>query len=199
MRYTLLFITLFIAFEAKSQWKTSDATLFQKELNEWFMSEESPLSKKELKKFKGLSFYPIDSTYIVSAVFVRAENARAFQMKTTRPRNAPYLVYGVLNFKIKGKSFSLNVYESADKTRKPDYADYLIVPFTDKTNKKDTYKGGRYVGFWKSDISENESFTLNFNLAYNPSCAYNPKYSCIIPPPENHLSHKIKAGVKKWH
>jgi uncharacterized protein (DUF1684 family) len=39
---------------------------------------------------------------------------------------------------------------------------------------------------------------IDFNYAYNPYCAYNEKYSCPIPPIENHLKIAISAGEKAW-
>ena len=42
-------------------------------------------------------------------------------------------------------------------------------------------------------------YTLDFNLAYNPYCAYTPAYGCAVPRKEDHLDLAITAGEKKWH
>jgi uncharacterized protein (DUF1684 family) len=48
-------------------------------------------------------------------------------------------------------------------------------------------------------MQESKQWTINFNMAYNPYCAYNESYSCPIPPQENDLKVEVKAGVKKFH
>ncbi|MBZ0243452.1 MAG: DUF1684 domain-containing protein, partial [Bacteroidales bacterium] len=79
--------------------------------------------------------------------------------------------------------------------KNPDYKG-LFVPFKDKTNGKISYGGGRYLDI---EIPESAQLILDFNNAYNPYCAYNSKWSCPIPPYENHLKISICAGVKKYH
>ena len=74
-------------------------------------------------------------------------------------------------------------------------ADYLFLPFTDLTSGVDTYGGGRYID---QKIPEGNSIIIDFNQSYNPYCAYNPRYSCPIPPPENDLLIEIMAGVKDF-
>ena len=92
-----------------------------------------------------------------------------------------------------GTEYTLNVYQSQQLSTDPDYADYLFVPFTDATNGESTYPSGRYLDL---HIPQGETVLLDFNRAYNPYCAYNARYSCPIPPAENHLEIPIKAGVK---
>ena len=71
--------------------------------------------------------------------------------------------------------------------------DHLFLPFTDNTNGVETYGGGRYIDL---KIPAGNTINIDFNKAYNPYCAYSDKYSCPIPPPENHLDIEIKAGIK---
>ena len=47
-------------------------------------------------------------------------------------------------------------------------------------------------------IPEGNTLVIDFNKAYNPSCAYSPNYNCPIPPRENDLTLEVKAGVKAW-
>ena len=75
------------------------------------------------------------------------------------------------------------------------YENYLFIPFRDITSGDETYGGGRYLDF---RIPETDSVTIDFNLSYNPYCAYNHKYSCPIPPAENSLPVKILAGEKTY-
>jgi hypothetical protein len=117
-------------------------------------------------------------------------------MKTTTERLPEYSIYGVVTFRHKGKNVTLNVYQNIELVKKPGYEKNLFIPFNDRTNGVETYGGGRFI-----DITENgaDKVIIDFNKAYNPYCAYNHKYSCPIPPEENDLKIKIKAGEKIWH
>lgn len=78
------------------------------------------------------------------------------------------------------------------------YADHLFIPFTDMTSGEESYENGRYIDLSIADV-ESGHFTIDFNKAYNPYCAYvSDLYNCPIPPKENHLSIKIKAGEMKY-
>jgi len=70
---------------------------------------------------------------------------------------------------------------------------YLFLGFTDQTTGKETYNTGRYI-----DLVElpDGDYVVDFNLAYNPYCAYNPRYTCAIPPSENKLPFKVRAGER---
>lgn len=167
---------------------------FQEELNEEYRNpEKSPLTKKEFRKFKGHSFFPINEKLNVTAEFERARNAVPFLMKTTTDRLPTYEVYGVATFEIDNKKYQLNIYQNHGLRETEEYKDYLFLPFTDLSNGEGTYYGGRFIGL---TIPEGDSITIDFNKAYNPYCAYNPDYSCPIPPKENHLEVRIEAGVK---
>ncbi len=74
-------------------------------------------------------------------------------------------------------------------------APLLFVPFRDATSGVETYTAGRYI-----DLRENTSgfYDLDFNRAYNPSCAYGQDFSCPIPPEENRLAVPIRAGERKY-
>jgi uncharacterized protein (DUF1684 family) len=75
------------------------------------------------------------------------------------------------------------------------YKNHIFVPFTDLTTGSESYGGGRYVDL---ELPFSDKVIIDFNRAYNPYCAYNHKYSCAIPPEENHLNVAIKAGVKAF-
>ncbi len=166
---------------------------FQQQLNEEFAnSEESPLPKKALKKFKGLAFYPADEKFRVTAAFTQTADAVPFQMKTTTNRLPTYEKYGEVTFAIDGQNFKLNIYQSHSLRETEAYKNYLFLPFTDLTNGEETYGGGRFIDL---SIPEGNTMVIDFNKAYNPYCAYNPKYSCPIPPRENNLNLRITAGV----
>lgn len=169
---------------------------FQDELNRKYANpEESPLEKEDLANLAGLDFFEIDPEYIVKAEFVRTPAEPPFTMKTSTERLPVYVKYGELYFTLKGKDFKLNVYQNQELTQDPEYFDYLFLPFTDLSNGRSTYGGGRYLDL---RIPDSKEVVLDFNKAYNPYCAYSGRYSCPIPPEENELETEILAGVKSF-
>ena len=160
--------------------------------------EESILPKEELASFKSLNYFEIDETYKVEARFERTEGMPIFEMQTTTDRKPLYTTYGKAHFTLNGKEHTLHIYQNQKLMQTLEYADYLFIPFNDLTNGKSTYGGGRYLDL---SIPEEGATTivLDFNMVYNPYCAYNSKYSCPIPPAENNLDIAIEAGVKKYH
>jgi len=170
--------------------------VFQEELNkEYADSATSPLTPEDLATFKSLDFYPIKEKYRVVAKFTRTPDAVPFKMQTTTDRAPEYVKYGEVEFILKGKNIKVNIYQSLRLRKTEKYKDYLFLPFRDLTSGKTSYGGGRYVDL---KIPEGDTMIIDFNKAYNPYCAYNHKYSCVIPPPENFIKVKIKAGVKKF-
>lgn len=108
-----------------------------------------------------------------------------------------YVKYGTLRFRLNGRKQSLNVYRSLSLQANAKYKDYLFIPFKDKTNGMISYGGGRYLDLKTTDLKDN-TYTLDFNKAYNPYCAYSDGFNCPIPPAANHLAIEIKAGEKKF-
>ncbi|MEM1134763.1 MAG: DUF1684 domain-containing protein [Bacteroidota bacterium] len=193
LMFTFLVLVIFTPF-TYAQTYEEEVFAFQKELNEEYKNpDESPLSVKERKKFKSHDYFPIDQHYQVQVKFVRASNAVPFKMKTTTDRLPTYEKYGEAVFEISGKSYKLNIYQNHKLRTTEEYKDYLFLPFTDLTNGKETYGGGRYI---ELSIPSGDTIIIDFNKAYNPYCAYSYKYSCPIPPKENHLNTEILAGVK---
>lgn len=169
---------------------------FQDQLNKEFVTKETTvLLEKDFAEFKGLDFYPIDSTYCVTAKIKRTPGEKPFLMPTTTSRTPEYIKYGVATFNLKGKEYSLNLYQNTDPEFQNQYKDYLFLPFTDYTSGNGSYGGGRYVDLL---IPEGNTLTIDFNKTYNPYCAYNPTRSCPIPPRENDLKTFVEAGVKDF-
>ena len=195
----ILLVSLFLIFSCNYQDKRPlvGETEYQQKLNASFKDATiSPLKKKDLKAFKGLAFYPIDSSFIVTAQLTKIENAPTFEMSTTTDRKPLYKEYGILNFTLKGKDVQLTIYQSQDDLQDEKYKNYLFLPFTDDTSGNESYGGGRYMDVMITDINADNTIKLNFNNTYNPYCAYNEKYSCPLTPRKNHLDIEIKAGIK---
>ncbi|SHJ56107.1 hypothetical protein SAMN04488508_110173 [Aquimarina spongiae] len=169
---------------------------FQDELNHEFAAEEtSPLSPKDLKSFKTLDFFKIDTSFCFKAKFVRTPYETPFIMKTTTGREPLYVKYAEAHFEFQDKKYTVNIYQNQGLTTESEYENYLFLPFTDLTNGETTYAGGRFIDL---SIPEGDEILIDFNTAYNPYCAYNDRYSCPIPPEENHLNLLIPVGVKKY-
>lgn len=189
----LLFVLL-LAGSVFGQSHKEEIVHFQKALHKEFLNPaESPLSKEQMKKFSGHSFFPIDPKYKVIAKFVRADKSVPFQMQTTTDRLPTYEKYGEAIFELDGELIRLNIYQSHQLRETKKYKNYLFLPFTDETNGKETYGGGRYIDL---SIPTGNTIVIDFNKAYNPFCAYNPSRSCPIPPKSNALGMRILAGVK---
>ena len=186
-------------FIAQAQTKDYETILteietFQIDLNAEFSDpEETPLTADDFDVFMGLPFYPIDTAFYVVAKFERATDAQPFEMKTTTARRPVYELYGIATFVIHGEMFQLQIFQNHKLRETEEYKDYLFLPFTDLTSGEETYPGGRFIDL---KIPDGDTIVIDFNKAYNPLCAYNHKYSCPIPPPENFLDVAIEAGVK---
>ncbi|MHC9089738.1 DUF1684 domain-containing protein [Tenacibaculum sp. IMCC1] len=199
MRKLLFLIFVVLIFSCNSQGKRSvlGDSNFQKEMNAKFKdASRSPLTKKGLKKFKGLDFFPIDKKYTVKANLEKTFNTPITNFPTTTNRLVMYRKYGVLSFSIDGEDFKLTIYQDVNPT--PEYANHLFLPFLDKTNGKTSYKGGRFIDIYTTDIQEDGTVEVDFNKAYNPYCAYSDRYSCPITPSDNYLNTEIKAGVMAY-
>ncbi|MFC2088523.1 DUF1684 domain-containing protein [Calditrichota bacterium] len=172
---------------------------FQKhviEKNEYYKNgEHSPILEEDKTKFTGLHFYQYDPNYRFEGPISKYEEPETVIIYGTKKDDErPSLKYGHFDFAWNNQKYQLQIYKIIRKDTT--YQHYLFLGFTDETSNKETYGGGRYI-----DLEENEDnfYIVDFNYAYNPYCAYNPKYSCAIPPKENHLKIAIEAGEKKWH
>ncbi|MDO9376685.1 MAG: DUF1684 domain-containing protein [Bacteroidota bacterium] len=141
-------------------------------------------------------FFPLDSTYRVSASFEKITDTIGFSMKTSAGTTQDYFKYGKVSFALRDTVLELFIYQSK-KLRYTTYKDYLFIPFTDNTTGDLTYAAGRYIDLLITDIKNNR-LTVDFNKAYNPYCAYAPGYHCPLPPRENFAPMAIKAGEKTF-
>jgi uncharacterized protein (DUF1684 family) len=193
----LLFLALFNSGLAQEKFDIAAVEKFQKDLNtEYADAKTSPLTAEDLAVFKTLDFFPINEKFYVTAKFIRTENEKPFEMKTSTTRKPMYVKYGEAHFEIDGKPFQLNIYQNIELSKKEEYKDYLFLPFSDLTCGKESYIGGKYIDM---KTPTGGTIVIDFNTSYNPLCAYNHKYSCPKVPLENDLKIEIKAGVKKFH
>lgn len=163
-----------------------DIAKYRAEVQEFFKnSEDSPVVDMTEKVIP--YYYEPNEEYKVEAYLEKFKVQDTLEMLTTQSDVRNMIRYGELKFKLKDEKFTLTAYINIE------HPDSFFIPFHDETNSKETYEAGRYIDL---EISKEKSYQLDFNLAYNPYCYYNAKYSCPIVPEDNYLKTKIEAGEK---
>lgn len=143
--------------------------------------------------FTGPRYFPPDERWRILARLDRdapGTGARV-QLNTSIGDLRDMDVYGTLIFSVDGDQHHLTAYRLAPAN--PNY-DQLFVPFQDATSGKESYGAGRYLDLPRQEDSDD--YILDFNMAYNPSCAYSPRWNCPYPPPQNRLPIAVEAGEK---
>ncbi len=195
LQLLLLIFSVSVSAQTDSIQAVTEIADFQKKLNEEYKTRgESPLDPKDFAKFERHDFFPVDLSYRVHAKLAVTGGTPFFGMKTTTSRMATERIYGYLEFTLAGKEFRLPVYQSKDLMQTTEYADHLFFPFSDETNGRQTYGGGRYIDL--KIPKDGDDIIVDFNMAYNPYCAYSSRYSCPIVPAENQMDIEIPVGVK---
>lgn len=156
----------------------------------------SPLDSLDALDFSHLNYFDPDPRFLVHARVTKYKRQKKFKMPTSTDRAPVYKRWGQLEFTLNDSDCVLVLYQNVELVKKEEYANHLFLPFTDLTNGLETYGGGRYLDL---EITNTDFFTLDFNGAYNPYCAYSVRWSCPIPPEENHLALRIEAGEKVYH
>jgi uncharacterized protein (DUF1684 family) len=152
--------------------------------------EKSPLTVDEILTFKGLHFFEPNEQFKVEAVITWLPQIGYVDIPQTGGDIIGYMQTAVLDFSIDGKSYQLPAYQTDEMKRNRT----LFIPFTDLTNGKETYSGGRYIDLPYND--HHKEVILDFNYSYIPYCAYTSRYSCPKVPRENHLDMAITAGER---
>lgn len=166
----------------------SELTEFRAQKDEFFgQHPQSPLTADQKHEFKGLAYYPENEALNLEVKVERFENQQPVMMQTSTGGVQEYIRYGRFQFQSEGRTAELTIYQSG-------YGFFL--PFTDSLAGEETYPAGRYL---EPESLPGDLFLVDFNLAYNPYCAYNEMWSCPITPPENRLKVPIRAGEKMFH
>jgi uncharacterized protein len=151
----------------------------------------SPIPEIERATFSGLPYFPVDEAMRFDDLRLEPYTGDApsdFQIPTSDGKLRPAHRAGYLNFEVAGASHRLTAYtfDGGD-------GESLFVPFLDSTSGNETYGAGRYLDLEPEDDG---TYALDFNLAYHPSCVYDPKYSCPLTPAENRLPIRIGGGER---
>ena len=138
------------------------------------------------RNFKGMTFFPLDMNYRVTATWVPADGKETVEIPNVLGDVTAQSVPGVVMFKVKGGELKLTALGGDSKTG-------LFFVFNDLTAKNDTYPGGRFLD--TGPVVDGQ-VVLDFNRAYNPPCAVTPYATCPLAPKENRLAIAIPAGEK---
>jgi len=152
------------------------------------LSAESPIPPEQRDAFTGLAYYDVDPEYRLEGLVLgpyEGEEPEAFDMPTSSDDLRRAWRAGTFRFVLGGRSLALVAYDLGGGE--------LFVPFLDGTSATQTYGAGRYLDV---EPQVDGTFTLDFNLAYHPYCAYAPSYSCPLTPPENRLAVRVEAGER---
>ena len=163
--------------------------------NEWMDNDpNSPFNYKGEMEFDGLNYFDIDPEFVFQSKLYPYNRKDTITIFGTKGEERSVIRIGYLAIHNEGNEYKLNVYESSSN----DGSKYHSIWFTDKTTHSETYGVGRYLSF-ELKPDNDHIYTIDFNLAFNPYCAYNANYSCAIPTKEDYLDLAITAGEKKYH
>ena len=150
---------------------------------------ESVLPPSRREAFRGLNFYEVDPIYRDTVPLQRFETPDTVLVPESTGGVRPQQRIGRVSVPLPGGREELVVFRGGGDTPRG----RLWIPFADSTNRHATYKGGRYVDLTSTGA---DSVVVDFNRAYNPTCAYNPDFACPLPPPENRIGGPVPAGEK---
>jgi len=142
------------------------------------------------RSFGGLSYYPFDPAYRVTARLRRAPAPTKMVIPDASGGRQEMQSPGTLAFTLLGRRLALDPVNDG-----PD-DDNLLVVFRDPTSGRETYAGGRFLRARRAKGASDDAWVVDFNQAYNPPCAFTPYATCPLPPPQNRLPLPIPAGEK---
>jgi hypothetical protein len=151
----------------------------------------SPLLPEDKPRFTGIAYFPPDQTYRFEGLRLEppaSDEERTLQIPTSDGQLREARRVGQLRFQHGERELSLHAYALPGM-----HGGSLFVPLLDATSGHETYEAGRYLDL---EPEEDGTYTLDFNLAYHPTCVFSPYYSCPLTPQENRLPVRIEAGEK---
>lgn len=168
---------------------------YHRQIAEWrserdrFFKEHyaSPLSDEATEAFAGLDYFDVDEALIFETRLDGVPEA-TLQIDSSTGSVLDYPVAGAVVIQFGDDHVSLIVLRGDENE--------MYIPFRDTSCGVEVYGGGRYVSV---DVAGDGSCTVDFNRAINPYCAYDPEFSCPLPPQRNWLNRRIAAGEKDYH
>lgn len=168
---------------AWTDWTQTRDTLFREH-------SQSPLPADDRERFEGLRYFGYDPSFRVAGR-IESAPAKRYDIETSGEGTLTFTRFAVAGFELQGRWLELELYWLAG------YAGGIYLPFRDATSGTETYGAGRYLldTVKGADLgTDGEALVLDFNFAYNPSCAYDPRWVCPLAPPENRLDVELRAG-----
>lgn len=167
--------------------------LFRADKDDYFrQAHDSPIPHDQRHDFAGLPYFPVDEDVRFEGLALEpyeGDEPTSFQIPTSDGQLRDAERAGTFRFELGGATQRLTGYRFAAGG-----SESVFVPFLDATSGKETYGAGRYLDL---DPDEQDgTYVLDFNLAYHPSCVYDPRFSCPLTPPENRLPVRIEAGER---
>jgi uncharacterized protein (DUF1684 family) len=168
---------------------------------------QSALSPVDRRSFTGLRYFPYDPAYRVEVELTPLVDDEEDQSLPASGAHAMRFRRAArITFTLDGAPQQLLVYWIDV------YGGGLFLPFRDATSGSETYGGGRYLfdtvkgsDFERLDSSAaamglaGGPIMLDFNYAYNPSCAYDARWVCPLAPNENRLPVAVRVGELAWY
>ena len=161
---------------------------FRAQKDQFFKTHpQSPLTPEQQQSFQGLHYFPENPALRLVVPVEAFADRVAIVMQTSTGDVREYIRYGRLQFSVDGQAVELTLYADGDA---------YFLPFADALAGVETYGAGRYL---EPEPVGDGQLVVDFNLAYNPYCAYNDDWSCPITPRENRLTVPIRAGEQIYH
>ena len=149
--------------------------------------------RPNIEQFSKLLYFPPDPEFVIAASFEKLSQLTPVTMLTSQNLEKTFYRYGRIKFRLEGQDLQLTAFTFSPKPGTD--VGSLFIPFSDRTNGKETYGAGRFL---EIPVPKAKPFQLDFNYCYNPLCNYSPAYNCPIPPVENNLPVSIRAGEKTY-
>lgn len=163
----------------------SELKRFREEKDKFFLHDhQSPLDDEQRRDFSGLRYFAENPDLRIEVDIERFPEGEQVPIQTNTGAVQNYDRFGLFRFTVDGEDVELTVFQNEHG---------FFLPFADSLAGQETYGAGRYL---EPELLSDGRLLIDFNLAYNPYCAYNANWSCPITPAENRLKVAIRAGEK---
>lgn len=167
--------------DAHRYWRECRGDLFRSH-------SQSAIPPADRTTFAGLRYFDYDARFAFIAK-IRRTSEKRYDVATSRGSAIRFVRFGAVDLPV----------GTLDVLWLDAYGGGVFLPFRDATAGKTTYGGGRYLldTAKGADLgAHGDALVLDFNFAYHPSCAYDPKWVCPLAPPQNSLAVAIEAGER---